>query len=87
MKLYLVAFIRNHSIETVVKLTKSITTAQLALINTIKNCEIDNSSEYAKEILADFSSGLLSSNVNIFIDSGPDGPLYLQLYAWDEAIS
>jgi hypothetical protein len=65
MNIYIVAFIRNNKIETVVKLTKSKNLAQVVFCNQVN--EVKGQAE-AELFIKDFSDGNLDDNVTFKVN-------------------
>jgi hypothetical protein len=77
MDIHIVAFCRDNKIETVVKFTRSLHLAQLALLDAVEN-SLGN--EAAMRLHKDFSDGALTDDCTINVND----ELNLQLFHWKE---
>jgi hypothetical protein len=80
VQLYLVAYVRDGGIESVVQVTRSLRLAQSVLLSELGKCD----PEEAKLVLKDFSDGTLTDNVRILLNNDELGPLSIQLVSWEQ---
>lgn len=66
MKLYMVCYNRDNNVEKVVKLTKSLHNAQVAMIGEIRKCAGDDA---AKKLLCDIGDGELDEDFTLNINT------------------
>lgn len=80
MKLYMVAFVRDNAVETIIKMTKNLNIAQYSALHAVGSSSAGKME--AEALLKDFADKRLTDNFVIKIDDD----LNLQLFTWEQEI-